>query len=503
VHDALIVWPVAILAAMVFALAIGALSLRTTGFQFIMVTLAFAQMVYYGGQSLRAYGGDNGFVLPHRNDLAGFSLGNHVVFYYIVLALLVIVVVLAGRMVQSQFGMVIRGGRDNERRRAAIGFPPYRYRLAAFTMAGGIAGLAGALIANHASFVSPALMSWQMSGQLLAMVILGSAGTLIGPIFGAAIYLLFAQVLSDYTDHWMLFFGPLLVARVLFVRDGIWGVIVRATGTGEAAPPPIEWSDDRIAGQSRPVSSPLLEAVGLKKSFGALRATDNVSLDVRPGEVHALIGPNGAGKTTLVGQFTGELAPDAGAIRFTGRDITALPTAQRARLGLARTFQISSVFDRFTAAGNVALSVQARKPHSFRFWSRADRIAALRHPADRLLRALGLAERSEIVAGGLSHGEHRQLELAMALAGEPAMLLLDEPMAGLGVEETQAMTALLERLKGRYAILLIEHDMDVVFSLADRISVLVAGRIVVTGTPEDIRRHPEVRAAYLGEDDEA
>lgn len=257
VHNALIVWPAAMLVAMVFALAIGALSLRTTGFQFIMVTLAFAQMVYYGGQSLRAYGGDNGFILPRRNDLGGLiDLGSHVAFYYVVLALLFVVIFLAGRVVQSQFGMVIRGGRDNERRLAAIGFPPYRYRLAAFTMAGGIAGLAGALIANHASFVSPALMSWQMSGQLLAMVILGSAGTLVGPIFGAAIYLLFAQVLSDYTDHWMLFFGPLLVARVLFVRDGIWGAIVRATGAGETTAPPIEWTDAPQAAAETPAIGP-------------------------------------------------------------------------------------------------------------------------------------------------------------------------------------------------------------------------------------------------------
>ena len=243
VGNALIVWPAATATAMLFALAIGALSLRTSGFQFIMVTLAFAQMVYYGAESLRAYGGDNGFILPRRNDLAGLvTLGNHVTFYYVVLVLLILVAVFAARLVHSQFGLVIRGGRDNERRLAALGFPPYRYKLVVFTIAGGIAGLAGALIANHSSFVSPALMSWQMSGQLLAMVILGSAGTLVGPIFGAAIYLVFAQVLSDYTDHWMLFFGPLLVVRVLLVRDGIWGLITRAAGAGEAQAPALDWA---------------------------------------------------------------------------------------------------------------------------------------------------------------------------------------------------------------------------------------------------------------------
>ncbi len=248
ITDALIVWPAAVVIAMAFALVIGALALRTTGFQFIMVTLAFAQMVYYAGQSLRAYGGDNGFTVT-RNTLGGAAvLGNHVVFYYVVLALLVAVVAVAGRVVNSQFGLVLRGGRDNERRLAAIGFPPYRYKLVAFTIAGGIAGLAGALMANHASFVSPALMSWQMSGELLAMVILGSAGTLVGPVFGAAIYLVFAQALSDYTEHWMLFFGPLLVLRVLLVKDGLWGTLVRLARAGEAAAPPLDGSAETAVG---------------------------------------------------------------------------------------------------------------------------------------------------------------------------------------------------------------------------------------------------------------
>jgi branched-chain amino acid transport system permease protein len=237
VHNALIVWPAAVLASVAFALVIGALSLRTEGFQFIMVTLAFAQMVYYIAQSLRAYGGDNGFTLPQRNDLAGLSLANHIVFYYVVLALLVAVMVVTSRVVGSQFGLTIQGRRDNERRLAAIGFPPFRYKFVAFLIAAAIAGLAGALMANHARFVSPAIVSWQVSGQLLAMVILGSAGTLVGPVFGAAIYLIFQEVLSDYTDHWMIFFGPLLVVRVLFVKEGVWGMLVRVLGARERQPP--------------------------------------------------------------------------------------------------------------------------------------------------------------------------------------------------------------------------------------------------------------------------
>jgi branched-chain amino acid transport system permease protein len=231
--NVLVAWPLAILVSMLFALAIGSLSLRTRGFQFIMVTLAFAQMVYYFAQSLRNWGGDDGFTVPQRNDLGALSLANHTTFYYVVLALLVLVLWLSQRIVKSEFGMVIRGIRDNERRAAAVGFPPYPYKLVVFVIAGGIAGLAGALMANHAKFVSPAVLSWQLSGELLAMVILGSANSLVGPILGAAFFLAFRDVLSDFTEHWMLFFGPLLVARVLLMKDGIWGLLVRATGADE------------------------------------------------------------------------------------------------------------------------------------------------------------------------------------------------------------------------------------------------------------------------------
>jgi branched-chain amino acid transport system permease protein len=231
--DALITWPLAVLISMLCALVIGSLCLRTRGFQFIMVTLAFAQMVYYFAQSLRNWGGDDGFTLPQRNHVGPLSLADHAVFYYVVLVLTVLVFLLASRIVASEFGMVIRGIRDNERRASAIGFPPYRYKLVVFVIGGGIAGLAGALMANHAKFVSPASLSWQLSGELLAMVILGSANSLIGPILGAALFLALRDVLSDFTEHWMLFFGPLLVARILLVKDGIWGMLLRATGGAE------------------------------------------------------------------------------------------------------------------------------------------------------------------------------------------------------------------------------------------------------------------------------
>jgi len=244
----------------------------------------------------------------------------------------------------------------------------------------------------------------------------------------------------------------------------------------------------------------MLEVRGLTKSFGALRACDGIDFDVKEGETHAVIGPNGAGKTTFISQLSGMLHPDAGSIRFAGEDITALPAPRRARKGLARSFQITSVYPEFSALDNVALAVQAHSGHSFRFWRRAQGDPSLVLPARKVLEEVGLGERSHVLAANLAHGEQRQLEVAMALATAPRLLLLDEPMAGMGIEESQRMIELLSRLKQTKTIILVEHDMDAVFRLADRISVLVYGRVIATDLPEKIKLNAEVRRAYLGEE---
>ena len=251
------------------------------------------------------------------------------------------------------------------------------------------------------------------------------------------------------------------------------------------------------------MAEPLLEVRGLNKQFGGVIAAENLDLAVGAGEIHAVIGPNGAGKTTLIAQLSGTLACDSGTIRFDGRDITAMPPYARSALGLARSFQITNIFHEFTALDNVALAVQAHDGHSFRFWADARAEARLRTPALAALERVGLDGRADVTARHMSHGEHRQLEIAMALAAQPKMLLLDEPMAGMGQDETRRMVEILQELKGEQTILLIEHDMDAVFALADVITVLVYGSAIATGTPEDIRINDEVRAAYLGEEDVA
>jgi branched-chain amino acid transport system ATP-binding protein len=237
------------------------------------------------------------------------------------------------------------------------------------------------------------------------------------------------------------------------------------------------------------------------KRFGAVVATAALDLTIMPGEIHAVIGPNGAGKTTLIGQLAGEVQPDAGHIYFAGRDITHLPVHRRAALGLARSFQITSIFPGFSALDNVALAVQAHAGHSFRFWRPAHTLTQVRRRALEALQCVGLVERAHMLAAQLSHGEQRQLEIAMALATTPKLLLLDEPTAGMGAEESVRMVGLLRDLRGQYTILLVEHDMDAVFALADRITVLVDGQAIATGTGDTIRANAEVRRAYLGEED--
>lgn len=244
----------------------------------------------------------------------------------------------------------------------------------------------------------------------------------------------------------------------------------------------------------------LLSVKSLVKRFGAVQASNNFSLEVAQGELHALIGPNGAGKTTALNQLCGELMPDAGRIFFDGRQITRMPVYRRAQMGLARSYQITSVFEHLTVRENLSLAVQAHKGHSFRFWKKAVDDPVIRRAVLQAMARVGLEKRANIQAANLSHGEKRQMEVGMALAGHPKMLLMDEPYAGMGPGGAVELTKLIRKLKTEFTILLVEHDMSAVFSLADRITVLVYGQTIATGTPQEIRANPEVRQAYLGDE---
>ena len=340
--------------------SVGALSLRTRGVYFIMITLAFAQMVYYVAIGLDRYGGDDGLTIRQRSQFGGIiDLNNKTLFYYLCFALLLGSVYLVSRIVNSRFGLVIQGARSNERRMRAIGFPTFRYKLVCFVIAGALCGLAGALLADHTDFISPAIMYWTRSGDLMVMVILGGLGSLFGPVIGAVTYLLLEEALV--TRHRI--FRPDYRTRI-------------AAGGDLPARRHRRASCRRLA-----VTEPLLQVEGLTKRFGGVVAADAIALEIPRGEFHAVIGPNGAGKTTLIGLLAGEISPQDGSIRFDGTDITHLRVDRRSRLGLARSFQITSLFSDFTALDNVALAVQAYAGHSFRFWKDARRDAALREPA--------------------------------------------------------------------------------------------------------------------------
>ena len=249
------------------------------------------------------------------------------------------------------------------------------------------------------------------------------------------------------------------------------------------------------------MTGPLLTVKDLAIHFGGVVAADELNIEVLTGEIHAVIGPNGAGKTTMINALSGQIKPDRGEIFFNGENIVRLSPARRSHRGIARSFQITSIFKEFSALANVALAVQAHDGHSFRFWRKAGRDDRLLGPAASVLDQVGLGRRAEVLAGNLAHGEQRQLEIAMALATRPRLLLLDEPMAGMGREDSVRMVGMLKSLKSEYTMLLVEHDMDAVFALADRITVLVYGRAIATGTPEEIRANDQVREAYLGEDE--
>jgi branched-chain amino acid transport system ATP-binding protein len=251
------------------------------------------------------------------------------------------------------------------------------------------------------------------------------------------------------------------------------------------------------------MADPVLDLRGVAKSFGALKATDNVSLTLLPGEIHALIGPNGAGKSTLMALISGKITPDAGSVYFRGQDITGLSVAQRARMGLGRSFQVSSLIPEYSARRNVMLALQARQGHPYRFLWPVMRDSSLTDEAREILRRVGLEGRASVPSAELSHGERRLLEIAVALALEPKAFLLDEPMAGMGTEGAKRLTVFLDQLRSEAPILLVEHDMDAVFALADRVSVLDRGRIIAAGSVAEIRANAEVRRAYLGEEEEA
>jgi branched-chain amino acid transport system permease protein len=398
------------------------------------------------------------------------------------------------RILGSSFGRALLGIKVNEHRMRALGFPVFRYQLASFALAGGLAGLAGYLAAVQFGFVNPEILSWHQSGAVLMMVILGGMGTLHGAVIGAFAFVLLQEVLSNQAwfgvaaKHWQLAMGILIMLVALYLPQGLAGLMDRSFAAGR------RWRPRRA-----PMAEAILRTEGLTKRFGGLVAVSDVSLDLHVGEVHVVIGPNGAGKSTLTNLLSGDLPATSGRVMLDGRDIAGLSSDQISRMGVGRSYQKTNIFLPFTVFENARLAAQSRTPYALRVFSRR-RSSTRDQPRwpGEALESAGLAHRAQRVAATLSHGEQRQLEIAMCLATQPRVLLLDEPLAGMGPHESQRMVELIGKLRADHAIMLIEHDMDAVFALANRLTVMVNGEVLETGSPEQVRSSPAVQAAYLG-----
>jgi ABC-type branched-subunit amino acid transport system ATPase component/ABC-type branched-subunit amino acid transport system permease subunit len=496
-------------AAALAGAAIGFLLMRKRGVYFSLLTLAFTQMFFYIVYGATAVtGGENGLggierfpvsLGPLRLDLADKR-----VYYYAAATLAAAAIWLLWRIVHSPFGRVLEAIRENEQRASFVGYDVKRYKLTAFVVSCAFSGLAGALYTFLLNFAYPESLHVTMAGEIAAMTLVGGMRSFVGPAVGAAVFVFMRDTLSSWTQNWLIYFGVIFIAFVMFSPNGIVGVAERLRGlrrradVAADAPPAAAVAAPAAAPGPAAAVETLLDVRGLTRRFGALAAVDGASFQVRRGELRSIIGPNGAGKTTLFNLLTGLLPADGGEARFRGTAITALLPHRIVALGVSRSFQIISVFHALTVGENVRIAAQAK--HRCRFAMLADSrsFADLNDEALRLLAAVGLADKAGAVAANLSHGDQRLLEIALALATRPELLLLDEPLAGLAAHERVRVADLIRALHRTLTIVLIDHDIDQVLALSDRITVLHQGRVIAEGAPAEIQQNADVQTAYLG-----
>jgi branched-chain amino acid transport system permease protein len=509
-------------AAAVAGVIIGYLTLRRSGIYFAMSTLAFGEMFFFLENSVLGQftGGENGIAgVPSPEISLGFTnieISSGMPMYWFVAVFFFVGYLIARRIVRSPFGAVLRAIRGNPKRAIALGHATQHYKLTVFVIAAVYAGVAGGLLGVFQGYMPPDAFAVDTSAQLIIQTVMGGVATLLGPLLGAAIWLYIFNVVQGIAGigaYWKLILGVIFVIVVTVFRFGVGGALVRlfsrrraqptapvtgvagarAEGAGEIAELDVV---PAVASDTRPV----LEARGVTKQYGGLTAVNNVNFSLTEGELHVLIGPNGAGKSTFFAMLTGELPTTSGQVFFRGHEITGIGVTAVCQLGMSKSYQINQLFERLTVRQNVTVPVLARQRGRFKL----DMLRGTHHlrevdaQVEAAIELVGLSHCIDSPVAELAYGEKRRLEIGLALATGANVLLFDEPLAGLGPEERVLVVKLLKSIHKNRSIVVVGHDMDAMFQLAERITVLHEGRTLISGTPDEIRASKEVQTAYLG-----
>jgi len=511
------------LAAMVVGVLVGMIALRRTGIYFAMITVAIAEMFYFLENSPLSEwtGGENGIpgVPTPKMDFLGLSwhVGTGWSMYWFLAVCYFAGTVVALRIVRSPVGAILSAIRDNPLRVAALGHSVGAYKLTAFVIAAAYAGFAGGLLGVLQGFMPPDAFSFDTSGQLVMQTAIGGVGTLFGPLLGATVWLFlsdFLQTALGLGSAWKLVLGTIFVLLVCFLRHGLIGgikdlhrlVFRRAEIEAEApeeAPQPITVVDVTMPARHREgdiESGVILKATGLTKRYGGLLANADIDFTVNAGELRGIIGPNGAGKSTFFKMLTCEVPPTSGTIVFEGQDITSRGVTDVCQLGLTKSYQVNQLFTRLTVRENLTIAALADIRGKFRLdlFANPAKIKGLQERVDHTLDLVSLAPRADTTVSALAYGEKRRLEIGLALATSPSLLLLDEPLAGMSPQERVATVKLLKSIAKGRTMIVIDHDMDSLFELVEWITVLQEGKVLTEGTPDQIKNDPVVKEAYLG-----
>ncbi|MEH2625129.1 branched-chain amino acid transport system ATP-binding protein [Bradyrhizobium sp. AZCC 1719] len=502
--------PLALAAIVVAVIAtfVGFVILRRRGVYFSLLTLALSALTYTIAFRWTAVtGGEDGLGGLKRGSLGPFSLDNALNYYIVVSVLCLGVLYLLLRLVRSPFGHVLMAIRENQLRATFQGYPVERYKLGVFVISAVVTGFAGGLIGFQNYLVSAEAVSVPFSGELLAIVVIGGMRSMLGPAIGALFFILFRELFSIWTPNWLLWFGLVFVAFVLYSPGGLVGIW--ATLAKRWWPPPEEsaaMSRRKIYQglplpaflRPRALEGTVLDVQGVSKSFGGIRAVADASLTVGAGEIHALIGPNGAGKTTLFNLVSGLYPTDSGTIKLNGREIQGVPSEAICHQGLARSFQITNLFKGLSIYENLRLSLQAQSPGRFDLWRDIDHYRDIHAETAELIKFLGLEGIETIEGGELSYGGQRLVDLGIALGSKPQVLLLDEPLAGLAAAERERVSNLVKNIAANIPVLIVEHDIDRVLGFSRTVTVMNQGEVLMTGTPEAVRADRKVQEIYTG-----